>query len=466
MLIDTGTHRMICAYDEKNRLSRQTIDGVAIDLTYTKYDQIENKYFGGKAHPLSVLRYSYDKKGRIVRKTQDGHEQNFVYDKKGQLVQVRDGEGKIVEEYAYDKAGNVAWKKEGEVLVEYEYDRANQLVSSRKRGETTRYEYDAAGRMVREGSRRYRYEGADKVKAVLEGEQELMRYDYWADGQLARAEGIDGEKEDFLWDGLALIRRGAIDYLNEPSPTGGNPVASTGKVLFNDLLGTTLAAKGKDKLEKMPVSAFGAASDVGTHQFFTGKPYVQGLGYAYLMRNYRADLGKWQTADPLGYPDGWNAFAYCNNQVTDHFDFLGGRNYLHIQFINTDPIAVGDWEWVGGKPTRVYVDDRDLDGLPCHYYEIRGTKVRTVFLRTETKTYDYDIFMKGQFLEDYGEMIQFCDGDSGTGQSGIKSLTIKIATSGEYLKNLSYLGTYSSKIIKEKEYRSGIIIPDYVPIKE
>jgi RHS repeat-associated protein len=58
--------------------------------------------------------------------------------------------------------------------------------------------------------------------------------------------------------------------------------------------------------------------------FFTGKPQVEGLGYAFLFRNYRADLGKWQTADPLGYPDGWNNLAYVNNGVTSAIDTNGG----------------------------------------------------------------------------------------------------------------------------------------------
>lgn len=41
------------------------------------------------------------------------------------------------------------------------------------------------------------------------------------------------------------------------------------------------------------------------------------------MRNYRAGLAKWQTADPLGYPDGWNQLAYCGNGVVSSLDFLG-----------------------------------------------------------------------------------------------------------------------------------------------
>ena len=59
--------------------------------------------------------------------------------------------------------------------------------------------------------------------------------------------------------------------------------------------------------------------------FFTGKPYVEGLGHAFWMRNYRASLVKWQSADPMGYPDGWNQLAYCGNGATHSVDVWGGH---------------------------------------------------------------------------------------------------------------------------------------------
>lgn len=39
-------------------------------------------------------------------------------------------------------------------------------------------------------------------------------------------------------------------------------------------------------------------------------------------------MGKWQTADLLGYPDGWNNFAYCNNDVMTAIDWLGAATMV------------------------------------------------------------------------------------------------------------------------------------------
>ncbi len=82
--------------------------------------------------------------------------------------------------------------------------------------------------------------------------------------------------------------------------------------------------------------------------------YNSEMGYAFLMRNYRSDTGKWQTSDPLGYPDGWNNYAYCNNGVTSTIDYLGYiiydlvdkeavRGYGHSAQIVTIRNSDGTW---------------------------------------------------------------------------------------------------------------------------
>ena len=249
------------------------------------------------------------------------------------------------------------------IATTFTFDDANQLVSSTVDGVTTRYTYDAAGRLAKEGNKTYRYGYLDKVMSVSDGKQKLT-YDYHADGQIASADYGNGKTEEFLWDGLALIRRGGEHFINEPHVGGGNPVVSSkGTSYFNDMLGTTVGAKKDGKYSAAALTAFGERLDnvdstspairsLG-EGWFTGKPYVEGLGRTFLMRNYRASLGKWQTADPIGYPDGWNQLAYCGNEVISSVDFLGCKwvykNIFYFKKIDFDiPVVIP-----GGLPISV-----------------------------------------------------------------------------------------------------------------
>ena len=366
-------------YDARGRVARQVVDGSPIDFAYTKDGRLAGKWLGGRESPDASVEYEYAKDGRIAARTANGVRQAFAYDARGQLVAVREN-GADVERYAYDRAGNMVRKTIRGKTTTLTFDGANQLVSSTCDGVTTRYAYDAAGRLVREGTRTYRYGYLDKVLSVTDGKRSY-RYAYHVDGQLARADyGEDGRagsplpagSEAFLWDGLALVRRGDESFVNEPhvgdapkklrfggkprakrsarrarkGPRGSPVASSKGAVYFNDLLGTTvgvregrgpLRAKQGDKTPRYTAAALTAFGEplpgqgVGAPSsgaFFTGKPSVPGLGYAFLLRSYRPDLAKWQTADPFGYPDGWNQLAYCNNEVTHGIDLFGAKIVL------------------------------------------------------------------------------------------------------------------------------------------
>ena len=131
------------------------------------------------------------------------------------------------------------------------------------------------------------------------------------------------------WDGLALIERNGVKYINEPHAGGGNPVFAIGgkdteatETIFTDMLGTSIGKVEENGYSAIDKTSFGAdTSDKSS--FFTGKPYVEGLGYAFLFRNYRADMGKWGMVDPIGYPNGWNNLAYCNNRIFFYYDKYG-----------------------------------------------------------------------------------------------------------------------------------------------
>ena len=232
----------------------------------------------------------------------------------------------------YDPAGNILSKTVAGKTTTYTYDKANQLVSSKNAdGKVTKYEYDAAGRMVKEGEKTFAYGWLDKVMQVAENGKTTQTYTYDMLGQLAIIDH-GAIKETFLWDGLTLLSRNSLKYVNEPAITGGKPILAGDKMLFDDMLGNTLGVKDGEKFSAIDRDAFGELkpgekTNLAVN-FFTGKPEVDGLGYSFLFRNYRADLGKWQTTDLLGYPDGWNNLAYVNNSPYLRCDPFGLCRYV------------------------------------------------------------------------------------------------------------------------------------------
>ena len=319
-------------YNKKNQLTEQIIDGNKIVFEYTKLGQLAGKtLFDKDGKSLSELKYFYSKSGKITSRLANGKLQEYKYDAKNQLLAVIDMESKsAVEEYVYDASGNILKKTVNGKTTTYTYDAANQLASSvSPDGKITDYLYDAAGRLVKEGEKNYEYGWLDKVIRVSKDGKELARFEYYNNNQLAKVVRENGI-ETFEWDGLALIERNGTKYINEPHAGGGNPILAIGgettEAIFTDMLGTSLGKVDKNGYSAIDKTSFGADTS-DKLSFFTGKPYVDGLGYAFLFRNYRADMGKWGISDIIGYPDGWNNFAYCNNDITNVVDLLGAAGH-------------------------------------------------------------------------------------------------------------------------------------------
>ena len=429
--IKSGSSEVIYYYNSFNQLEKRLINNVPEYYYYTKYGQLRAKTLGAEEDkkPLTNLKYFYSRPGMIVAREVNGAHQNYKYDKKGQLLGVYDGKGNVVEEYVYDPAGNILKKTIHGKTTTYKYDKANQLVSSECNGKFTKSEYDAAGRLVKEGDKVYSYIGLDKIESVTEGGQKLSSFSYHIDGQLAEA--VTPEKrETFQWDGLALIQRNSTNYVNEPAVTGGNPILADDKVLFNDMLGTTLGVKDGDRIMQNNLTAFGESLSTSPMQdsFFTGKPLVGELGYAFLFRNYRADQGKWQTSDPLGYPDGWNNFAYCENGAAYRYDFMGGKwgnyDFCYHYFFRSNP-SVNDYIDISQMGLMVDVFNKIVDTL---FYQVRN---------------EINIDAQAKILSQGGESGTI----SGTynKQKGVSCGDICFAMGGGTVYfRLSYSGSYSS----------------------
>ena len=130
----------------------------------------------------------------------------------------------------------------------------------------------------------------------------------------------DGSTEVWVWDGLALIRRGSDIYVNEPHVSGGVPILSKTdegvRYHEHDFLGTTLWStdtKGNLVKDYQDTTIFGEGSiQKDRSARFTGKPYDEDLqAYVFPNRTYDPEIKRWRSMDPSGYPDGINAQFYA-----------------------------------------------------------------------------------------------------------------------------------------------------------
>ena len=198
-------------------------------------------------------------------------------------------------EYFYDRAGRlVSEKLNGEIDVEYKYGYLDKVIEVNRRGKITKFAYDGFGMLV----------------------QKTFH---------------DGSTEVWVWDGLALIRRGSDIYVNEPHVSGGVPILSKTdegvRYHEHDFLGTTLWSmdtKGNLVKDYQDTTIFGEGSIQHDRSArFTGKPYDEDLqAYVFPYRNYDASTARWRSSDPAGYPDGVNQHFYAG-APTLGLDILG-----------------------------------------------------------------------------------------------------------------------------------------------
>ncbi|MDP0489781.1 MAG: RHS repeat-associated core domain-containing protein [Verrucomicrobiota bacterium JB023] len=212
------------------------------------------------------------------------------------------------EKYVYDASGNVVEKRIGEQVTRFDYD-GNLLKESVLNASQIQYLYDEAGRLIAETEedqviRKLYYQFADKVIRVKDGRESTELF-YNAEGQLVGTSS-GGNLKTIAWDGLAIVSRGEDVHANEEHRVGGVPVLVGEQVSVFDMLGTTLSIGNK----AMNSSAFGEGMSRG---LFTGKPYVEAIdGFVFKHRSYSASRLRWNSADPLGFPDGPNNFEYVS----------------------------------------------------------------------------------------------------------------------------------------------------------
>lgn len=216
-------------------------------------------------------------------------------------VSVNGGPQTLLESFDYDPDGNLETRTKNGVVTRYVWDTHNQLRQIRIDGQTVDTAlYD------HEGVRRLQKNSQGQQKAYSSGGMSLA--DQRPSGPISFLQGHqllgvneDGQFRYFITDALSSVR------------------------LVVDNAGNVLGAFAYDAFGIPDTSASPPPAELRGHSFQGGLGVRnEGAGLYYARhRWYASDLGRWLSADPIGFAGGLNQHTYVENNPTTKIDPMG-----------------------------------------------------------------------------------------------------------------------------------------------
>jgi RHS repeat-associated protein len=329
--ITRGSNVFGFGYDTASRRTQLTQpNGVVTSYAYDVNSRLTSINALHGSTVITSSAYTHDNVGNRLTKATPDYAEGYSYDALYRLTQATRN-SVVTEAHTYDAVGN---RLSSLAHPTWTYDDRNELLSFNG----TSFVYDLNGNTVEKADGTdtwtYEWDGENRLTRVLKNSVEVARFQYDPLGR--RVEKVaGGVTRSYAYDGEDILREtagsAAVKYVHGPGID--EPLASEdgGGVLSHvhaDGLGSVVkvtSSTGTVTLTRQ-YDAWGnlqVGSGVSGYAF-TGREWDSETGlYYYRARYYDAQVGRFNSEDPIGFHGGVNYYNYVGNGPVRFIDPLG-----------------------------------------------------------------------------------------------------------------------------------------------